>query len=88
MHATGPRLSREEFDRLAADVYPRLVLPRLRPEDHGKFVVFDVESGAFEVDDDSHTAATRLHARIPGVQARLERIGFPSPFKFGFRGRQ
>jgi hypothetical protein len=86
MRATGPRLSNEEFDHLRADVYPRLVLPHLTPEDHGKFVVFDVESGAFEVDVSLHAAITRLHARIPGVQAWAERIGFPSVYKFGFRG--
>jgi hypothetical protein len=86
MHATGPRLDPDEFARLSADVYPRLVLPHLRPEDHGKFVVFDVESGAFEVDDSLHAAAARLHERIPGVQAWAERVGFPSVHKFGFRG--
>jgi hypothetical protein len=86
MRATEPRLSPDEFDRLRADVYPRLVLPHLTPEDQGKYVVFDVESGAFEVDATLHAAITRLHERIPGVQAWAERIGFPSVYKFGFRG--
>lgn len=86
MRATGPRLDPDEFARLSAEVYPRLVQPQLLPVDYGKFIVFDVESGAFEVDADPHAASTRLHERFPGVQAWAERVGFPSVHKFGFRG--
>ena len=85
MTATGPRLDRDVLAQMGQDVYARVVRPQLRPEDHGKYVVIDVESGAFEVDTFPHAAASRLHARIPGVQAWMERAGFPTAFKFGFR---
>jgi hypothetical protein len=81
MNATGPRLDREVLARMGQDVYARIVQPQLRPEDHGKFVVMDVESGAFEMDANLRAAATRLHARIPGVQAWAERVGYPSLHK-------
>lgn len=81
MPATQPRLSREELARRGEDTYTRLVRPALRPEDDGKFVVLDVESGAFEVDANAHAAATRLHARIPGVQAWLVLVGSPTAYK-------
>ena len=81
MNATGPRLDRDVLAQMGKDVYTRIVLPQLRPEDHGKYVVMDVESGAFEVDAKPHAAAARLRARIPGVQAWMERAGFPTAFK-------
>ena len=78
MSATAPRLSREELARRGDETYTQRVLPRLRPEDDGKFVAVDVESGAFEVDEDDHAAVSRLHCRTPGAQVWLVRAGHPA----------
>lgn len=86
MSATEPRLSREDLARRGEEVYAQQVRPALRPEDDGKFVALDVESGAFEVDEDDHAALSRLHARIPGAQAWLMRAGHPAAYKLR-RGR-
>lgn len=78
MSTTQPRLSREELARRGEDAFARQVRPALRPEDDGKFVAIDVESGAFEVDEDDHAAVSRLHGRIPGAQVWLVRAGYPT----------
>jgi hypothetical protein len=78
MSATEPRLSREELARRGDDAYTRKIRPALRPEDDGKFVAIDVESGTFEVDEDEHTAVARLHHRVPGAQTWLVRAGYPA----------
>lgn len=78
MAATEPRLSREELARRGDDAFTRQVRPALRPEDDGKFVAVDVESGAFEVDEDDHAAVSRLHRRVPGAQVWLVRAGYPA----------
>ncbi len=78
MSATEPRLSREELARRGDDTFTRLVRPVLRPEDDGKFVAVDVESGTFEVDEDDHAAVSRLHRRVPGAQVWLVRAGYPT----------
>jgi len=75
MSATAPRWSRDEFARRRDETYAQRVLPFLRPEDDGKFVAVDVESGAFEVDEDDHAAVSRLHRRMPGAQVWLLRVG-------------
>jgi hypothetical protein len=75
MNATGPRLDRDVLAQMGRDVYARIVRPKLRPEDHGKFVVIDVESGAFEVDASPLAASTRLHAGDAGV-GRTGRLSF------------
>ncbi len=61
MPATERQHNPEELARLGAEVFDRRVRPILRPEDDGKFVAIDVETGDFELDDDS-TAVVRLRA--------------------------
>ena len=78
MSATEPRLSREELARRGEDTFARQVRPALRPEDDGKFVAIDVESGTFEVDEDEYAAVARLHGRVPGAQVWLVRAGYPA----------
>lgn len=78
MSATEPRLSREELARRGDDTFARQVRATLRPEDDGKFVAIDVESGTFEVDEDDHAAVSRLHRRVPGAQVWLVRAGYPA----------
>ncbi|QEL14446.1 hypothetical protein [Limnoglobus roseus] len=78
MSPTQPRLSREDLARRGEDAFVHQVRPALRPEDDGKFVAIDVESGAFEVDEDDHAAVSRLHRRIPGAQVWLVRAGYPA----------
>lgn len=78
MSTTEPRLSREELARRGDDTFTRQVRPALRPEDNGKFVAIDVESDAYEVDEDEFVAVTRLHDRVPGAQVWLVRAGYPA----------
>jgi hypothetical protein len=86
MSATGPRLSREELARRGDDTFTRRVRPALRPEDEGKFVAIDVESGTFEIDEDEHAAVARLHSRVPGAQVWLVRAGYAATHRL--RGGQ
>ncbi len=80
MATADSRRSLEELGRLGPEVYERRVRPMLRPEDDGKFVAIDVETGEFEVDDDDYTAAMRLRTRIPEADMWLERAGRPTAY--------
>ena len=81
MPATEPRRDLDELARLAKITYDRLVKPSLRPEDDGKFVVFDIETGDREIDGDDYTAAARLRARKPDAELWIERVGQPAAYK-------
>ena len=78
MTATEPKLSSEELSRLEREVYERVVKPRLRPEDDGKFVAVDALSGEFEVDVSELSAALRLRGRLPEAAIWVERAGYPT----------
>ena len=71
----GPRYSKEEFARRGQAIYERDIRPRLDATDDGKFVAIDIETGAYEVDSDDFEATERLHARYPGAQMWLLRVG-------------
>ena len=71
----------DELARLGTDVFARLVKPVLRPEDDGKFVAIDVNSGEYEVDADDYAAVSRLRARRPTADVWLERAGEPTAYQ-------
>ncbi len=84
MSVSEPRLSRSDLARLGEEVYRREIGPILRTEDNGKFVAIDVESGSFEVDENEHSAVSRLHLRVPGAQVWLIRAGYPTAHRLRF----
>jgi len=72
----------DEIERLGEEAYDRLVRPRLRPEDDGKFVAIAVDSGDHEIDADDYTAVMRLRSRHPAGEFWLMRVGYPAAYKF------
>lgn len=85
MSATQPRYSKEEFAQRGDAIYERAVLPRLKAEDEGKFVVIDIESEAYEIDPDELAASDRLLANHPEAQVWLRRVGSRYVRRFGPR---
>ena len=79
--------SREEFARRGDEVYEREVLPRLRQEDKGKMVTIDIETGAFEIDEDEIVATHRLLARHPNALIWFREAGSRYAHRFGPRPR-
>ena len=75
MHIPEPRYSKEEFARRGDAIYQEVVGPRVGPEDEGKFVVIDIESGAYEIDQDELAASDRLLARNLDAQMWTARVG-------------
>ena len=82
-----PRHSKSDFAQQGDAIYEREVEPQLAPEDAGKFVAIDIESGAYEIGRDELSASDRLLARRPGAQVWLRRIGSRYAHRFGPRAR-
>jgi hypothetical protein len=83
----GPRHSKEEFARRGDEIYERDIVSRFGLDDEGKFVVIDIETGAYEVDRDEITASDRLLARRPDAQVWLRRVGSRYARRLGRRHR-
>ncbi len=82
MPAVQTRLSPNEVARLGKEIFGRVVRPALRPEDDGRFVVLDVLSEDYEIDDDDYTASKRLRARRPDGEFWLMMAGYPTAYRF------
>ena len=78
-----PRYSKEEFARRGDAIYDREVSPRVGPDDEGKFVVIDIETGAYEIDQDELAASDRLLARRLDAQVWTRQIGSRYARRFG-----
>ena len=82
MKVKRPRYSKEEFARRGDEIYERDIKPRLKPDDEGKFVAVDIETGEWEIDGDELAAMDRLDARIPDAQTWLVRVGYRGVIHF------
>ena len=87
MTVRQPRYGKEEFARRGDAIYERDLRAGLEPEQNGKFVVIDIETGAYEVDADELAASDRLLGRVPNAQAWVRRVGSRYARRFGPRPR-
>jgi hypothetical protein len=85
MKVRQPRYSKEEFAQRGDEIYETQVRPQVEEGNHGKIVAIDIETGAFEVGNDSLTAAKQLLKRYPDAQIFGVRIGHRAVHRFGFR---
>lgn len=82
-----PRYSKEEHARRGAIMYDQRVRPQVEAGNRGKVVALDVDTGEFELAEDTLVASQRLMARRPDAQIWCVRIGYPAVHRFGPRVR-
>jgi hypothetical protein len=78
-----PRYSKEEFARRGDEIYERDIRPQVEAAHPGQFVAIDIETGAYELDQDDYTATERLLARKPDAQIWLLRVGHLATYRMG-----
>ena len=79
------RYSKEELARRGEEIYERVVLPRLGPEDQGKFVAIDIETEDSALAADELSACDLLRSRLSDPQVWLRKVGSRYLYRFGFR---
>jgi hypothetical protein len=77
--------SNSQVAEVAQDIYDRKLKTLLEAEHFGEFLVIDVSTGDYEVDQDSTAAFDRMIARHPVGERFLIRIGHKAAFNVGFR---
>ena len=68
----------DELVELAKDIYQEKIKHLAEPAESGKFVVVDVESGDYEIDENHATAIGRLRERQPNAVTRTGIVGSPA----------
>lgn len=72
-----PRYSTQEIVERGKELYEQQIREKVEAEENlGKFVIIDIETGDFEINDDEIAASQRAHARHPGGAFFGMRIGY------------
>ncbi|MEB3294165.1 MAG: hypothetical protein VKJ24_13480 [Synechococcales bacterium] len=85
MSIRQPRHSKEDFARRGHELYESQIRSQVEADHHGKIVAIDIETGDFEVADESLAAAKKLLSRCPDAQIFGIRIGYRAVHRFGLR---
>lgn len=83
METTKPHYSKDEFAKRGDRIYERDIHPHLTTGNEGKFVLIDIETGGYEIDEDELAASARLLARCPAAQVWMARVGLRAARRFG-----
>ena len=82
MGASTSSSMKSDFGKQAKELYSRLRAKVETPENIGKFIVFEVESGDYEIDDQGIESSRRLQIRHPGKALYSLRIGYKTAVSF------
>ena len=75
-----------EVGELGEAIYREKIRNLVEPQERGKFVVIDVETGDYEIDANDATATRRLQERRPEAVIYGLRVGYRAAYSFGGRG--
>jgi hypothetical protein len=77
------KYSREEVATRGEAIYEQDIRPNVESESKGKYLVLDIETGEYEIDQDDLTATKRVMARCPNAVLYGLRIGYPAAYRLG-----
>ena len=78
-----PNLTDVEISALGKLIYRQKIRPLMTEKDIGKYVIVDVYSGAYEIDEDSIAADLRLRKRKPEACGFIMKVGYSAAYFFG-----
>lgn len=82
---TNASLARGEIAERGTRIYDERLRHLLEPQHSGKYIVIDVETGEYELDEDHLLASDRAAAKRPGAPLYATRVGFRSLGRVGGR---
>ncbi len=80
---TTPTPQRKSIAPEAQAIYDAELRHKVEPQENGKYLSLDVDSGDYEVDESYITTSNRLRARRPEARMFTFRIGYPTMGRFG-----
>jgi hypothetical protein len=66
-------------------LYQQRLRSQVEKDNKGRYLVLDIETGEFEIDDDDLTATKRILSRQPKAVLYGLRIGYPTAYRLGGR---
>jgi hypothetical protein len=81
------RYTKEEVAARGREIYDREIRAKLEPEHNGKFLVIDIETGQYEMDEDDVAVMERAAAKHSPEVLYGMRIGYRTKGRIGGRVR-
>ena len=81
----APKYSKGEISDRAKRIYEDRIKALVEPEENGKFIVIDIESGDYEIDEKMLVASRRLRERRPDSARYGGRVGYDAAYHIGGR---
>lgn len=79
-----PKLSDEEITLRGKELYKNTICPKVEtPENIGKIISINVETGEYEIGDDLLATSMKLRAKQADAALWAERIGFNAVYAVG-----
>ena len=72
--------STHEVESRGEAIYRERIRHLVEPHEKGKFVVIDIFSGDYEIDERDADASVRLLSRHPEALTWAVRVGYPTPY--------
>lgn len=80
-----PQYTKEEIAARGRAIYEQQIRLKVESEHVGKFLVIDIETGAYEMDQDGNAASIRAYRKKPAGVRYGMRIGYPAWGRIGSR---
>ena len=77
------KYSRDEVCDRGAEIYAAQIKARVEPQENGKFIVIDIESGDYEIAEDMLAASHRLRERRPDSVRFGGMVGYAAAYQLG-----
>ncbi len=77
------RYTSEEIVKRGEALYNQQIRAEVKTGNEGKFLVLDIETGAYEVDEDELAAVQRAKAKNPDAVLYILRIGYATAYRLG-----
>ena len=71
-----PRFTADEIAARGRAIYDQRIRDAVEPQHMGKFLIIDIETGDYELDEDEFAASRRAHARHPDGAFFGMRVGY------------
>jgi len=78
-----PRYSTDEIIARGKEIYEKQLRDKLEAGNIGKFLVIDIETGEYEMDEDDLTAALRAYKKNPDGARYEMQIGYATSGTIG-----
>lgn len=72
----------EEIESRGTAIYENNIRRLVEPDEMGKFVVIDVYSGDYEIDERDGATTGRLMKRRPGAMTWAVRVGYSAAYRW------